>query len=136
MTHALGLAHALALSLAVSACGGLLDDGDEKDEPADGPSEPAPVCEPGERRCNGAVIQECADSSDEASWIDVVTCASEAACTPERCRISPEPCKPDTYRCNGANREQCQQNRTWSRIELCTDAAACHPDGCVTGGAP
>jgi hypothetical protein len=85
----------VALSLLLVACGGLVGDGEDEPapEPAPAPAEtaepepepePEPECQPGERRCSGAVREFC--DRDGVSWTKIEVCEAPFACDPTHCR--------------------------------------------------
>jgi hypothetical protein len=111
--------------------------------PATEPASPAGIdCEPGETRCNGAIVEVC---SAEAGWVVLQVCGQcngvsycdvtfgRASCLAAVC------CFPEA-RCNGSLLEQCNANATgFEPVQdcgspvLCDSAqGTCHP-GCLAG---
>lgn len=47
-----------------------------------------PICEPGERRCDGTLLQECLQSIEGIEWDLIDDCASAALCDAEASRCN------------------------------------------------
>ncbi|HEX2735111.1 MAG TPA: hypothetical protein VHM70_26075 [Polyangiaceae bacterium] len=97
-------------------------------------------CTPGDKQCNGALVQEC---DDQMQWQTIDTCATAALChattdSPPDAMCEASICPGTPYRCNGANLEACDANQTsWTAVatcdspELCNAVdARCEPAGC------
>jgi len=105
------------------ACWGEAYDGDEL---------PVPVCEEGDVRCDGRLLELC--TGDGARWTPLEACASPELCDAEPpvsgC-LSPV-CSEGESRCDGDMYQRCAAGGAdWVAIELCRDPVACDPlTGC------
>jgi hypothetical protein len=137
----------LPLSLAV-ACTQLFGDSHENTlappaeaAPMVGTLNPAPApadtaaCSSGQYRCDGALLQTCAD--DRKSWVTVQRCAAAALCQtdPASCRAAS--CDADEMMCAGNLLERCNADRTgWDLFATCLSPAHCNADRRQCGSEP
>ncbi|HTV19451.1 MAG TPA: hypothetical protein VMG12_12285 [Polyangiaceae bacterium] len=78
-------------------------------------------CSPGERQCNGDEYRQCTESG----WQVLDTCASGAPCDPQTGCLATL-CKPNEYRCDGAQLERCNVARDgWIPVRTCDTAGLC-----------
>ncbi|HEU4583348.1 MAG TPA: hypothetical protein VFS67_34055 [Polyangiaceae bacterium] len=133
----LGLA-ALLLSWGL-ACTQLFGDSHEntlaptEKSPMVGALNPAPAaeaqvtCARGEVRCNGALLQRCAD--DQEGWITVQRCAAAALCQTDPASCRPASCGADEMMCAGNLLQRCNAERTgWDLFDTCLSPAHCNAD--------
>lgn len=79
-------------------------------------------CTPGERQCNGDEHRVCT----EAGWQVLATCPSGAACDPQTGCLATL-CRPNEYRCDGAELERCNVERNgWIPVRTCAAPALCN----------
>jgi len=101
-----------------------------------------PVCAAEQFRCEGSLLQRCADGRN--AWLDFQRCASAELCDetlgPQGC-LAPS-CEAGALRCVGENLELCRDARDGSDpVAACATAGGCDPtalacrDPCVVGGA-
>lgn len=93
-------------------------------------------CLPGEYRCDGADLEQCAQNM--AGWSLVMTCASAGLCDAANATCGDQVCAPGSYRCTGDILEQCNSEATaWETVQacaagLCDEAGKqcdiCHPN--------
>jgi hypothetical protein len=102
----------------------------------------APVCSPGEFRCQDAALEEC--NAGQTGFVEVDRCASALHCNASQGRCNDQPC--DTtlreQQCSGAILEECLPGRSaWSPVydcvtqSLCSAGADCSPPACRIGNA-
>ena len=85
---------------------------------------PAPVCEAGQRRCEGDSVFECGEQL--TSWRFVQACAT--ACSAGACE--PQACQPGQRRCAGVMLEQCERRGlAWEIVAVCS--GGCDTDECL-----
>lgn len=89
------------------------------------------ACDPGQRRCNGDLVEECRDTGD--GWERIAEC--DTGCTDGGC--SARVCDPLDRKCEGNLVMQCLPNGTgWTYLQACSttcDAttAACSTPACT-----
>jgi hypothetical protein len=91
--------------------------------------EPAPgeagLCEPGAMRCDGALLQACAD--DGSSWVTIQRCAAAALCQSDPATCLPATCGADEMTCAGAVLQKCNPDRTgWDVFNTCLSPGHCN----------
>ncbi len=87
----------------------------------------AVVCSPGESRCDGALLQACAN--DGGSWLTLERCPGAALCQPSPPQCLDATCGPEEMSCDGAVLLLCNQERTgWQVFDTCASAAHCNAD--------
>lgn len=79
-------------------------------------------CAPGERQCNGDQYRVCTTTG----WDVLDTCPSGAPCDPLTGCLETL-CRPNEYRCDGAELERCNVERNgWIPVRACAAAALCN----------
>jgi hypothetical protein len=85
------------------------------------------VCETAQFRCEGALLQTCAD--DRTSWVTLQQCAAAALCQPNPAACLAASCSADEMTCNGAVLQKCNVDRTgWDVFDTCLSPAHCNAD--------
>src|SRR5688572_1587883 len=114
----------LAVGVLVAGMACWTDVGVDEPEPT-----PLTVCEQDALRCDGTVLQLCAD--DGMSWVPLEVCESAAHCDPAF-GCQPSACTEGESRCNDSMFQRCAPSRlSWDSVEQCISAAACEPlTGC------
>lgn len=85
----------------------------------------APVCEPGQHSCDGAVLRRCSFARD--GWDTIATCPSAELCNPAAGDCSA--CTPGEIACAGAEVIRCSDAGTFTTIRTCTSTHACNVGG-------
>src|SRR6187431_739283 len=83
------------------------------------------VCDAGAVRCEGALLQICAD--DGSSWTTTQRCAAAALCqvSPGACLTAT--CSTDEMTCSGSVLQKCNADRTgWDLFATCLSPAHCN----------
>jgi len=88
---------------------------------------PAEVCTTGQMRCEGALLQTCAD--DRTSWVTVQRCGAAALCQTSPAACLAATCSTDEMTCAGAVLQKCNADRTgWDVFDTCLSPAHCNAD--------
>lgn len=82
---------------------------------------PSIVCERGDTRCDGRVLQSCAPN--RLGFRTLETCASESLCNlnTESC----DPCTPGDYQCNDGELHRCAADLSWEGVASCVTPSLC-----------
>jgi hypothetical protein len=91
------------------------------------------VCETGQVRCEGALLQTCAD--DRTSWVTTQRCAASALCQASPAKCLAATCSTDEMTCSGAALQKCNADRTgWDLFATCLSPAHCSAENrqCLT----
>ena len=87
----------------------------------------AGICTTGQTRCEGALLQTCAD--DGNSWVTQQRCGAAALCQADPAACLPAACDADEMTCAGAVLQKCNQNRNgWDLFATCLSPAHCNAD--------
>jgi hypothetical protein len=95
------------------------------------------ICDLGDRRCNGAQLEECRPDRMGFAATGAV-CASAALCRedePGKARCATQTCTAGQYSCDGRALRLCNENSAgWTVMDYCTTDALCRADLqlCVT----
>jgi len=97
------------------------------------------VCETAQVRCEGALLQTCAD--DRTSWVTLQRCAAAALCQPNPAACLAATCSAEEMTCSGAVLQKCNAERTgWDLFDTClspahcnANARQCQPEPCTPG---
>jgi hypothetical protein len=88
---------------------------------------PAEICATGQMRCEGALLQTCAD--DRTSWVTVQRCGAAALCQTNPAACLAATCSADEMTCAGAVLQKCNAERTgWDLFDTCLSPAHCNAD--------
>src|SRR5687768_15436066 len=68
------------------------------------------VCSTGQQRCEGALLQTCAD--DRTSWVTVQRCAAAELCQSNPATCLAATCSVDEMTCSGSVLQKCNASRT------------------------
>jgi len=82
---------------------------------------PPVVCERGDTRCRGRILEECAP--DRLAWQTLETCGTEALCN--LAMDSCDECTPTEYQCNDRELRRCTDARTWEVQDTCATPELC-----------
>lgn len=85
----------------------------------------APVCEPGQHSCDGAVLRRCSFARD--AWDTLETCSGAELCNPFAGDCSG--CTPGEVGCAGADVIRCSEAGGVETIRTCTSASECSDRG-------
>src|SRR5262249_4058598 len=79
---------------------------------------PTEICTTGQMRCDGALLQTCAD--DRTSWVTVQRCGAAALCQTNPALCLAATCSSDEMTCSGAVLQKCNADRTgWDLFDTC-----------------
>jgi hypothetical protein len=88
------------------------------------------ACNPGDRRCNGAQLEECRD--DQMGFDPLMACINSALCVqegPGQARCATPLCESGQNSCNGRELRLCSIERNaWSVVNRCQSAPLCNLD--------
>jgi hypothetical protein len=85
------------------------------------------VCAAGQMRCDGALLQACAD--DRSGWVTAQHCAAAALCQEAPAACLAATCSADEMTCSGAVLQKCNADRTgWDLFATCLSPAHCNAD--------
>ena len=85
------------------------------------------ICAAGQVRCEGALLQTCAD--DRSSWVTLQRCAGAALCQTSPALCLAATCSSDEMTCSGALLQKCNADRTgWDLFDTCLSPAHCNAD--------
>jgi len=87
----------------------------------------APVCVSGERRCQGALLEEC--NPGQTGFTQIDSCPSPQQCNATLGRCTDQACNgaEREQQCNGPQLEQCLPGSGWVPSEICTTSGQCDP---------
>jgi len=97
------------------------------------------VCDAGVVRCEGALLQVCAD--DGSSWVTTQRCAAAALCQANPATCLAATCSTEEMTCSGSVLQKCNAERTgWDLFATCLSPAHCNagqrqclPEPCTPG---
>ena len=105
---------------------------DSADRWSSRPSDPPPICAPGDLRC-GPELERCEDGEDGPVWAELENCSDQALVCAESLGAC-APCSPESAACDGATVLHCRADGSgFDTGETCDETAgeACREGGCA-----